>query len=124
MYGDSCTAQKVEDGPETSTSFGMKVEPPGLPCRNDVLVENGDASPKSCLSPVKMRKSTPAGGLLHAGSAFTIKAQGDNFPPSSLELPRDERGEEYWYNKIDVRQVNPFLAPKGDRNKIKAKSGF
>ena len=62
MHGDSSTAQKVQDGPKTSTSFGMKVEPPALPCRDDVLVENGDASPKSCLSPVEMRKSTPAGG--------------------------------------------------------------
>ena len=28
MHGDSCTAQKVQDGPKTSTSFGVKAEPP------------------------------------------------------------------------------------------------
>ena len=84
MHGDSCTAQKVQGGPKTSTSFGMKVGPPALPCRDEVLVENGDASPKSRLSSVEMGKSTPAGGLLHAGSASTNKAQGTNFPPQLL----------------------------------------
>ena len=85
MHGDSCTAQKVQDGPKTSTSFGMKVKPPALFCRDDVLVENDDASPKPCLSPVEVRKSTPADGLLHAGSASSNKAQGtNNFPPEFL----------------------------------------
>ena len=34
MRGDSCTtAQKVQDRPKTSISFGVKAEPPDLPCR-------------------------------------------------------------------------------------------
>ena len=47
MLEDNCSATRVDPGPKTnSTSFGMKAEPPVLPCRHDVLVENGDASPK------------------------------------------------------------------------------
>ena len=74
MHRDSCTAQRIQDGPKTSTCFGMNAKRPVLSCRDEVLVEDGDASPKSCLSPVEMRKSTPVGGLLHAGLASTNKA--------------------------------------------------
>ena len=46
MHGDSCTtAQKVQDGPKTSISLGVKAEPPDLSCREDVLVEDGATSP-------------------------------------------------------------------------------
>ena len=93
MHGDNCTAKKVRDGPKTSTSFGMKLEPPALPYRDEVLVENGDASPKSYLSPVEMRKSTSAGGLLHAGSASTNEAQGSNFPPQLISWSFRETSE-------------------------------
>ena len=48
-HGDSCTAERVQGGPKTSTCFGVMAEPPALPCRNDVLVENSAAAPK--LSP-------------------------------------------------------------------------
>ena len=50
MHEDSCTTeQKVQDGPKTSISFGVMAEPPDLPCREDVLVEDGSTSPGSCL---------------------------------------------------------------------------
>ena len=56
MHGDSFSASRVDLGPKTnSTSFGVNVEPPALPCRDDVVVENGAAAPKSCLSPLEMR---------------------------------------------------------------------
>ena len=71
-HGDSCTAKRVQDGPTTSTCFDVKAEPPALPCRNNVLVENGAAAPKSCLSPLEMRSTTAAGGLLPTGQASTI----------------------------------------------------
>ena len=49
MRGDSCTtAQKVQDRPKTSISFGVMAEPPVLPCREDVLVEDGVTSPWRC----------------------------------------------------------------------------
>ena len=71
MHGDSCTAQDIQDGPKTSTSFGVKAEPPDLSCREDVLVENGAASPKSCLPSSDMRSPTAAGGLLPTREAST-----------------------------------------------------
>ena len=71
MNGDSCTAQKVQDGPKTSTCFGMMAEPPDLHCRDDVVVESGDATPKSCLPSLKMRTTTAAGGLLPTGKTST-----------------------------------------------------
>ena len=44
MHGDSF--RRVQAGPTTSNSFGVKAEPPAFPCRNDVLVENDAAAPK------------------------------------------------------------------------------
>ena len=70
MHGDSCTAQKVQDGPKTSISFGMKAEPPALPCRDDVVVESGDAAPKSCLLSLVMR-TTATGGLVPTDKTST-----------------------------------------------------
>ena len=70
MHGDSFSAKRVQDGPTTSTSFGVKAEPPALPGRDDVLVENGAAAPTSCL-PLEMRLPTTAGGLLSTDEAST-----------------------------------------------------
>ena len=70
-HGDSCTAQRVQDGPRISTCFGVMVGPPALPCRDDFVVENGAAAPKSCLSPLEMRKTTAAGGLFPTGETST-----------------------------------------------------
>ena len=49
----------------------MKAEPPAFPYRDDVLVENGAAASKSCLSPLEMHSPTAAVGLLPAGEAST-----------------------------------------------------
>ena len=67
MHGDSFSANWVDPDSMCSTKFGVKVEPPVLSCRDDVLVENGAAALKSCLSPLEMRLPTAAGGLLPAG---------------------------------------------------------
>ena len=58
---------------------------------DDALVSQGAKVPTPFLSPVEMRKSTPAGSLRHAGSASTYKA-GDQISPttSSLEFRRDD----------------------------------
>ena len=69
---DDFSARRVEPGPNTnSTSFGMMAEPPALPCRDDVVVESGDAAPKSCLPSLEMRSSTAAGGSVPIGEAST-----------------------------------------------------
>ena len=81
MRGDSCTAeQKVQDGPKTSITFGTEAEPLDLPCRDDVLVEGGDAAPRSCLPSLEMRSSTAAGGLVPTGEASTATETTSNEP--------------------------------------------
>ena len=71
MHEDSFSAKRVDPDPMCSTSFGVKAETPVLPCRDDVLVENGAAAPKSRLSPLEMCSSTATDGLLPAGIAST-----------------------------------------------------
>ena len=70
-HGNNCSTKKVQVGRTSSTSFGVKAEPPALPCRDDILVENGAVAPKSCLSPLEMRTLTAAGGLLPTDKAYT-----------------------------------------------------
>ena len=71
MHGDSFSANRVDPDPICSTSFGVKVEPPALPCRDDVVVENGAAALKSCFPPLEMRSPTAAGGLFPTGKTTT-----------------------------------------------------
>ena len=72
MHGDSFSACRVDPGPKTnSTSFGMMAEPPDLPCREDVLIEDSAAASKSCLPSLEMRSPTAAVGLLPIGEAST-----------------------------------------------------
>ena len=71
MHGDSFSANRVDPDPMCSISFGVKAEPLAFPCRDDVLVENDAAAPKLCLSPLKMRTTTAAGGLLPIGKIST-----------------------------------------------------
>ena len=68
-HGDSCTAQKVQDGRKISTCFGVMAKPPALPCRNDVVVENGAAAHNLYLPSLEMRSPTAAGGLLPTDKA-------------------------------------------------------
>ena len=80
-HGDSCSATRVEPGPKTnSTSFGVMAEPPDL----DVMVENGDASPKSCLPSLEMWSPSAAGGLLPTGEISTATKTTFNQPPLRL----------------------------------------
>ena len=71
MHEDSFSVYRVDPYPMCSTSLGVKVEPPALPCRDEVGVENGAAAPKSFLSPLEMRTTTAADGLLPTGKAST-----------------------------------------------------
>ena len=71
MHGDSFSASRVGPDPKTtSTSLGVKTDPPALPFRDEVLVENRTAAPKLCLSPLEMRSPTAADSLLLAGETF------------------------------------------------------
>ena len=89
-HGDSCTAQRGQDGPKASTDFGVMAEPPDLPCRDAVLVENGAAAPKSCLPFLEMRTTTTAaGGLLSIGETSTATKTTFNRPPLRLYLTEE-----------------------------------
>ena len=94
MRGDSCTAQKVQDGPKTSTSFGVKAEPPDFPCREDVLVEDGAAAPKSCLPFLEMRSRTAAGGLVPTGETSTATNTTYNKKPLRLYATEETNPKE------------------------------
>ena len=97
MHGDSCTSQRVQDGTKTSTSFCVKAEPPDLPCREDVLVENGAASPKSCRPSLEMRSPSAAGGLLPAADTSTATRTTSNKLPLRLYAIEETNSKE---NKI------------------------
>ena len=75
MHGDSCSANRVDPDPMCSTSSGDDCTgPPALLCsREDALVNNGAAVPKSCLSPLEMRLPIATGGLLPAGETSTAR---------------------------------------------------
>ena len=81
MRGDSSTTeQNVQDGPKPSITFGVEAEPPDLPCREDVLVEDGATSPKSCLPSLEIRSPTAAGGLVPTGEDSTATETTSNDP--------------------------------------------
>ena len=63
-----------------STSFGVKAEPPALPCRDDVVVESGDAALRPCLPSLEMRSPIAAGGLISTGKASTATRTISNEP--------------------------------------------
>ena len=89
MHGDGFSARRIEPGLNTnSTSFGVKVEPPALPCRDDIVIESGDAAPSSCLPSLMMRSPTPAGGLLPTGEASTATGTTSDEPLLCSTRPR------------------------------------
>ena len=59
----------------------METEPPDLPCREDVLIEDGATTPKSCLPSSEMRFPTAAGGLVPTGQASTVTETNFYQPP-------------------------------------------
>ena len=82
MRRDCFSARRVEPGPTTnSTSFGVKADPPTLPCRDDSVVECGAATFESYVPSMEMRSSTAAGGLVPTGEASTASETNLNEPP-------------------------------------------
>ena len=112
MHGNSCTAQRIQDRPKISTCFGVMVKPPAFSCRDDVLVKNGAAAPKSCPPSLEMRPPTVAGGLNHLQQAT-----------SSALLDRGEVTKDEFEDSDSIRLTRQqFLAccpilPDGYRDK-------
>ena len=126
MHGDSFSASRVYPGPKAnSTSFGVKAEPHALPCRDDVVVENGATAPKSCLSPLKMRTISAADGLLSTGKTSTATKTTFNQP--LLRLYSTDKTNLWtsippaWYDSSFRR--NKLLAAPSCRSVIGTTSG-
>ena len=103
MHEDYVSARRVEPGPNiNSTSFGVKAEPPALPCSDDVVVESGNAASESCLPSLKMRSSTAAGGLVPTGEASTVSETTSNEPllrfyeTEEINPEADSKMEDSW----------------------------
>ena len=77
----------------------MKAEPPALPCRDDVVVESGDAAPESCLPSLEMHSPTAAGGLLPTGEASTATRTTSNEPLLRFYATEEMNPEEDSKNK-------------------------
>ena len=102
----------------------MMAEPPDLPCREDVLVEDGAAAPKSCLE----MRTTAAGGLLPTGEVST--ATKTTFNKSTLRLYATEemnsKDNKLWTSIPSAWYDSSFwklLAAPSCRRVIEAKSG-
>ena len=65
-----------------------------LPCRDDVLVENSAAAPKSCLPSLEMRTTTAAGDLLPTGEIFTVRKTTFNKSPLRLYQTEETNSKE------------------------------
>ena len=126
MRGDGFSARRVEPGPNTnSTSFGVKAEPTALPCMDDVVVESGDAAPKSCPPSLKMRSSTAPGGLVPTSEASTATETNFNQPPllfhsteetdseASSKEPNLRTSTEFaWYDSNVFEESNLLPSPQ------------
>ena len=109
MHGDSCTAQNVQDEPKTSITFGVKAEPPDLPSREDDLVEDGAAAPKSCLLSLEIRTTTAAVGLVPTGKTSTATETNFNQPPLRFYSTK-EADSEANSKKIELRTSTPYVS--------------
>ena len=101
-------------------------KPPDLPCRDDVVIENGTAAPKSCLPSLEMRSPTAAGGLLPTGEASL--ATRTTFSQSSLRLysTKETKSKKALtpYDSYDSGFFqNNLLAASSCRRVIETKSG-
>ena len=126
MHGDSFSTSRVDLGPKTtSTSFRIKADPPALTCRDDVVVDNGAAEPKSCLSPLEMRTTSSTGGSLPIGKTSTATETTFNQPPLRLYTTEETSlwtsVPSAWHDSCFPR--NTLLAAPSCRRVIETKSG-
>ena len=133
MRGDCFSARRVEPDPTTnSTSFGVKAEPPALPCRDDSVVECGAAAFESCLPSMEMRPLTTAGGLVPTGDASKASETTFNKPPLGFCLTEetDLKAKNSWtsvpsasFDSSSVFQERNLSATPYCRRVVDTKSG-
>ena len=131
MHWDNVPASRVDPGPKTtSTSLGVRLEPLVLPCRDDVVVENGAAAPKSYPPLLKMRSPTAAGDLLPTGEASIVTRTTYNQPPLRL-YSTGETNSKKTHSRTPILSVsydsrfrrNRLLAAPSCRGFVEAKYG-
>ena len=95
-HGNSCSENRVDPDPMCLTSFGDdSTGPPTLPCSKDnAMIRNGAAAPKSCLSSLEMRTPIAAGGLLPADTISTATRIPSDQPPIWFCPNQEEENEE------------------------------
>ena len=127
-HGDSCATQRVQDGPKILTCFGVMAEPPAPPFRDNTVVENCAAAPKSCFSPFQMRTTSAVGGLLPNGKTSTATKTTFNKSPLRLYLTEETDSKETnlwtsvpsaWYDS----SFQKLLAAPSCRRVFETKSG-
>ena len=84
-------------------------EPPDLPCREDVLVEDDATSHESCLPSLEMCSSTAVGGLVPTGEASTATETNFNHPPLRFHTT-EEMNPEVDSKKENVRTSTPYAS--------------
>ena len=100
-----------------------------LPCsRQDALVVNGAAAPKSCLPSLEMRTTSAAGDLLPIDKISTITTTTFNKPPLRLYLTEETNSKETnsWTSVAPARYDSSFRKPLAApfcRRVIETKSG-
>ena len=120
MHGNSFSAHRADPSPKTTlSSFGMKAEPPALPCRDDVVVENRAAASKSRLPSLEMCSPTAAGGLLPTGKISTATKTTFNKSPLWLYSTEEANSKtnlwtstpSAWYGDSSFRRNKLLAAP-------------
>ena len=81
MSRDSFFAKRIEDGPKSSSSFSVIVGPPALPCRDDVVVENGAAALSRVSHPWRCAQQQPP--VAYSPPAKLLQQQ---VPPLTTQL--------------------------------------
>ena len=110
----------------------MKAEPPDLPYKEDVLVEEGATSPESCLPSLEMRSPTAVGGLVPTGEASTVTETTSNEPllrfyaTEEMNPEEDSKMENSWtstlYASYDSNSFWRLLVPSYCERVIETKS--
>ena len=110
----------------------MGAEPPDLPCKEDVLVEDGATAPKSCLPSSEMRSPTAAGGLVPTVEASTATEITSNelllqfYATEEMNPEEDSKMENLWtltlYASYDSSSFWRLLAAPYCRRIVETKS--
>ena len=118
----AATAEQAMRGDNFSA---RRVESPALPWRDDVLVENGAASPKSCLPFLEMRSPSAAGGLLPTGEAPTANTTPFNQFSFRLYSTEETDSKTNWRTRILYVSCDSSFVPAAHsyRMAIETKSG-